>query len=70
MKELSSKEMVQPQPQQEWSQEDERKIELLQALIEDAKGDSVSYSTMFREMEELNNWVKSIKERVQPQTQQ
>ena len=48
-----------------WSEEDERKLELLKALIEDAKEDSTSYSTMFREMDELNNWLESFKYRVQ-----
>ena len=50
-----------------WSEEDKRKLELLRSLIDDAKGGSASYSTMFREMEELDNWLKSLKDRVLPQ---
>lgn len=44
-----------------WSEKDERKLELLRALIDDTKRDSASYSTMFREMNELDNWLKSLR---------
>ncbi len=49
-----------------WSEEDERKSQLLTLMCDDTKGDSATYSTMYREMEELKTWLKSLKDRVQP----
>ena len=43
---------------QEWSEEDERKLQLFIAMCDDAKEGSVTYSTMYREMEELKTWFK------------
>ena len=49
----------------EWTEEDERKLELIKSLIDNVKEDSYSYSTIFREMDELNKWVESFKNRIQ-----
>ena len=32
-------------------------------MCDETKGDSVTYSTMYREMEELKTWLKSLKDR-------
>ena len=53
-------------PKQEWSEEDERNLQLLSAMCDDIKGDSATYSTMYREMEELKTWLKAL--RPQPHT--
>ena len=44
-----------------WSEEDERKLQLLIVMCDETKGDSVTYSTMYREMEELKTWLKSLR---------
>lgn len=54
-------------PNSAWSEEDERKLQLLIAMCDETKGDSVTYSTMYREMEELKIWLESIKDRVRHQ---
>jgi len=46
-----------------WSEEDDRKLQLLIAMCDETKGDSATYSTMYREMEELKSWLKSLKDR-------
>lgn len=53
-----------------WSEEDERKLQLLIVMCDETKGDSVTYSTMYREMEELKTWLKYLKGRVLPQPKQ
>jgi len=52
---------------QSWSEEDEFRIKLLESLCEDKLSESTSNSTMYDEMKITINWLKSLKERVQPE---
>ena len=49
-----------------WSKEDEYRLSILEALCDDQINSSASYSTMYREMHELKDWLKLLKNRVQP----
>lgn len=49
-----------------WGEEDEHRIELLEALCEDKLFESVPNSTMYEEMKITIDWLNSIKDRVQP----
>ena len=49
-----------------WSEEDENKLSLLEALCDEQIKGATSYSTMYREMHELKDWLESLKDRVQP----
>ena len=51
------------QPKQEWSEEDEHRINLLEALCEDKLFESVPNSTMYREMRLTINWLNSLSPR-------
>ena len=44
-----------------WGKEDEYKLSILEALCDDQINSSASYSTMYREMHELKDWLKSLK---------
>ena len=48
----------------DWSEEDEHKIKLLEALCEDKLCESVPNSTMYEEMKITIDWINSIKERI------
>ena len=73
----SLKDRMQPQPKQDWNEEDEKKRKLLIAILKvnhpnahfkvNPKG-TVSMETM--STEELVDWLKSIKDRIQPQSKQ
>ena len=54
----------------EWSEEDERNLQLLSAMCDDIKGNSATYSTMYREMEELKTWLECLHERFNLQPKQ
>lgn len=60
---FEKKELKKIEQKPEWSEEDERKFQLLITMCDDIKGDSATYSTMYREMEELKTWLKSLKQR-------
>lgn len=47
-----------------WSEEDEHRIKLLEALCEDKLCESVPNSTMYEEMKITIDWINSIKERI------
>lgn len=60
------KELKKIEQKSAWSEEDERKISLLEALCDVQINSSTSHSTMYSEMHELKDWLKSLKDRVQP----
>jgi len=62
----SLKDRVQPQPKQEWSEEDENMLKSVIATCELAEQDRDS-SPAKHLLEMQTNWLKSLKDRVQPQ---
>ena len=70
----SLKERIQPQPKQKWNEEDEEMIEGLNNCLdelEEANGWRFTYiNNKDVELCEVRNWLKSIKERVRPQSKQ
>ena len=53
-----------------WSEEDEERIEFLIAMCDDEQAECVNNSTIYRECTETKDWLKSLKDRVQPQLRQ
>lgn len=53
-----------------WSEEDEERIEFLIAMCDDEQAECVNNSTIYRECTETKDWLKSLKNRVQPQLKQ
>lgn len=51
-----------------WCEEDEEKIDFIIALCADKQEECTYYSTMYCECNEIRDWLKSLKVRVQPQT--
>ena len=55
-------------PKQEWSEEDERMLKSIITLC-DEKMKSTSYQSVIEHAIDAKNWLKGIKDRVQPQSQ-
>ena len=47
-----------------WSEEDEMKSQFVLAMCDDIKRDSATYSTKYREIEEVKIWLKSLRDRM------
>ena len=48
----------------EWTEEDEEKVELIDAMCDDGLKDCLPCSTMYREYNEIKNWVKNLSNRI------
>lgn len=55
---FEKKELRKIEKKSEWNEEDERKIAILEALCDDQINSSTPGSTMYREMQELKEWLK------------
>ena len=62
----SLKGKVQLQPMQEWNEEDEETINFIKALCDDKDDVCHSNTIVKKETDGIRNWLKSIKDRVQP----
>ena len=49
----------------EWSEEDEEKIDILNAMCDDGIKDCLSYSTQYRVLNEIKDWLKSLRHQKQ-----
>ena len=66
----SLKDRVQPQPNQEWSEEDEDMCYKATAVINRLCADGKEYVWSVNTLKKLFYWLKSLKDRVQPQLNQ
>lgn len=67
---IEKKELKNIEQTSTWSEEDEERIEFLIAMCDDEQAECVNNSTMYRECTETKDWLKSLKDRVQPQLRQ
>jgi len=57
-------------PKREWSEEDERRFEVLMAMCDDRQNESSPTSTTYREMTETKDWLKNRFKSLRPQPKQ